>query len=156
LRAVLVCHTVPDADGRLTAGYLVRCLASRREMGHVWWKPTPGAPSWFWRTPDALHCGERTTRDAAIEVLRDAFDLAHDVDRARRHPIAPTVSRPDVDASSSSRANVSPARTSSTRTASPTPTRVPRPPSTQQITWGPASSADLTAAVADALRKGRS
>jgi hypothetical protein len=156
LRAVVVCHTVADQNGRLTAGYLVRDLASRRDLGHVWWKPSQvGSPTWFWRTPDALHFGERSTRDAAIGVLRDAFDLAHGVDATRTHTVAPDASTSSTVSTSTTCRPTRPARTSSTAATSEPLPRLPRTASTQQINWA-TSSSDLTSAVADALRKGRS
>ena len=148
-RAVLQPHSVKREDGTFTAGYLVRCSASRREMGHVWWMHLTNV--WGWRTPDGQHYGERQTRHAAIDVLRQAFDLAHDITNARVYRAQPTV---DLrDSSTTHATTASSARATTTTTTKTAAAPAPRVPSTPQITWTNDASADLTAAVAAALRK---
>ena len=74
LKAVLEPHTVDTPRGRL-GGFLVRCTATRKELGYVW----PAGSAWRWQTPDRKNSGERSAQRAAVEVLRDAYDLAHGV-----------------------------------------------------------------------------
>ena len=72
LAAVLEQHTVDTGRGRM-AGFLVRCSTSRKDLGYVW---AAGASSWRWRTPDGTHYGERSSQRAAVQVLREAYDVA--------------------------------------------------------------------------------
>jgi hypothetical protein len=72
LKAALEQHTVETPRGRL-AGFLVRCTASRKELGYVW----QAGSAWRWRMPDGGHSGERSSQRAAVQVLRDAHDLTH-------------------------------------------------------------------------------
>jgi len=53
------------------AGFLVRCTASRKELGYVW----QAGSAWRWRTADEANHGERSSQRAAVQVLRDAADL---------------------------------------------------------------------------------
>ena len=71
LKAVLDRHTVETPRG-LMSGFLVRCMASRKDLGYVW----QAGSAWRWRTPDGQHYGERSTQRAAVQVLRDGHDLS--------------------------------------------------------------------------------
>ena len=70
LKAELDSHTVATKHG-FFAGFLVRCSASRTEMGYVW----SAGSAWRWRTADGQNTGERSSQQAAVRVLRDAYDL---------------------------------------------------------------------------------
>jgi hypothetical protein len=143
LRASLEAHTV-DVRGRRVAGYLVRCSASRREMGYVWQMGN----AWGWQTPTAKNYGERSSRHAAVKVLRDVFDLQHDISRARQYTPLPT-DQAVLDSWRAPRRASSPA-SSTTPPAAPTP----RPaPVKQQIDWSTSTTSDLTSAIADALKR---
>jgi hypothetical protein len=86
LTAVLDQHTVDTGRG-VMAGFLVRCTASQRELGHVW----QTGNVWRWRTPDQ-HSGERATQRAAVQVLREAHDLRSGPQRPLPFSGDPTVS----------------------------------------------------------------
>jgi len=146
LKAALEQHTI-DWRGARLAGFLVRCTASRKELGYVW----KTGVVWRWRTPDN-HSGERTSQRAAVEVLRDAHDLrqqpsllgrleeARDYERAKRATdAAPTFVAPTLPPM---------------KAAAPKPPPVAAAPP-KGIVWNDqAGMSDLTTAVADALRRG--
>jgi hypothetical protein len=72
LKALLEPHTV-EHNGGILAGFLVRCTASRKELGYVW----QAGSAWRWQTPTRKNSGERSSQRAAVQVLREAYDLAH-------------------------------------------------------------------------------
>lgn len=71
LNAELTPHTVTTPRGIL-AGYLVRDTWTGKDLGYV----ASVGSTWRWQLPDGQHYGERSTQEKAIEVLRDAYDLA--------------------------------------------------------------------------------
>jgi hypothetical protein len=77
LAAMLDRHTVDTGRG-VMAGFLVRCSASTKDLGYVW----ATGNAWRWRTPSGEHYGERSSQRAAVQVLREAYDVAHGPQRA--------------------------------------------------------------------------
>jgi hypothetical protein len=71
LYAALEPHTAED--GR--RGHLVRCTATRVELGFVWWScNASNVVTWHWRTLGRV--GERTTQRNAVQALRDIANNA--------------------------------------------------------------------------------
>jgi len=165
LRATLESHTVqPSTGGPRVAGFLVRCTSTRCELGYVW----NAGSSWHWQMPEgAAHYGERSSQRAAVQVLREAHDLAttgcaqqsrlpllnidyvedempsllDSIDRAGR----PTRER-----------EAAPVPSGGGRAATLFQTKpVPKPP-TRNVVWDSTNTGtpDLTATVAAAFRKG--
>jgi len=153
LTAVLDRHTV-QTDRGLMAGFLVRCTSSRKELGHVW----QAGSAWRWRTPDGQHYGERSTQRAAVQVLRDAHDLAHGAQQ-RPLPLSgegaapewhPPAELPPMKPAAPP-LETKPKRERKPRATPPTPPRV-EPPPVKKIVWTP-QAPDVTDALAAAIRK---
>jgi hypothetical protein len=151
LTAVLDQHTVDTGRG-LMAGFLVRCQRSRKELGHVWL----AGSAWRWRTPDGAHYGERSTQRAAVQVLREAFDLEHGPQRPLPFSGDPTV----AEIQEAWRA-APVLRPRPTTTVKPAPTRAapptPPPPAVEappvkKIVWT-TQAPDLRAALDAAFRR---
>jgi len=163
LKAMLEPHTVDTPRGRL-AGFLVRCTASRKELGYVW----QAGSAWRWRTPDD-HSGERSSQRAAVQVLRDAWDLAHGVRETRLLDILedePAIvgtlpggvfehGKPKL---TFTLPPMKPRRVDPKPTPAPKVTRPkvkPDPPPVQKIDWTRYQPTNVTAAVDAALKKDR-
>ena len=65
---------VADRDGQ--RGSVVRCTATLRELGFVFWRADKVAKvvTWHWRAPDGQH-GTTTTERNAVQRLRDLHKL---------------------------------------------------------------------------------
>jgi hypothetical protein len=129
-----------DVNGR--RGFTVRCTATRRAIGFIWWTCDSGTTVvWHFRTGD--HSGQRTTERNAVQALRDisngqgAFDLPPADDA-----VAPTRPAPQAR-----RVFAMPASTE------PEPEPVLRPAASRRIVWGE-QLPNLTAAIAAAFEKG--
>jgi hypothetical protein len=149
LRVVLTPHTVTTPGG-VVAGMLVRDAGSQRELGYVWAAGSvqENSPSrtYRWRTPDGANFGERASMRAAVQVLRDAYDLRRGTVSGAAAPV------PDRDI-------LAAWRSASTQAPRPAPTpkpTTPKPPTPtpprRSITWTD-QSVDLTRAIAAALEK---
>lgn len=139
LKATLESHTV-EVPGGLLAGFLVRCTTSRSILGSVW----SAGQSWRWRDAKGEHFGERSSQRAAVQVLRDAFDVS----RGSSTPRLPFDLRSTVI-----EAATTPRATSRTMTR-PTPSIVAPAPPVRRIVWNDAAPAfDMTAAVAKEFGK---
>jgi hypothetical protein len=147
LKAVLERHTVETPRGRV-AGFLVRCTASRKDLGWVWQTGATGSV-WRWRTPDGNHYGERGAQRAAVQVLREIADLGRGglplLERLRQQDEQATPAPPPA-----------PVR-------KPAPVRVvdaeivdepAEPPPVKKIVWG-TQSPGLSSALAAAFRRQR-
>jgi hypothetical protein len=129
LQASCEAHTV-KVGASLLSGFLVRCTASRKELGYVW----QAGSSWRWRTPSGANSGERSSAVRAVEVLRQAFDLSRKPGEVRDPRPIPSP-EPRVPVASEAR-------------------RASRPePAAPRIVW-PDAVPDLTAAIAAALKRG--
>lgn len=153
LGATLASHTVKTARGAYMAGFLVRCLGSRKELGYIW---TAGTV-WCWQTPSGENHGERSTQRKAIEVLRDAHDLARG--GARLPFDIPTPTDADILDAWRSVGPLprlgSPMRPQApTPRASASPTPAPAAAPVKKIVWNDAAPAfDVSAAIAAGLKK---
>jgi hypothetical protein len=163
-------HSVDTPQG-VIGGYLVRCAASRKTLGYIW----PAGAVWRWRTDDGQAYGERSTQRLAVEVLRDAFNVAHGIALSADQPRQPRLpldetTREILDAWKSTpiiRRPRPPAPVSDRRfdelrqkfggTApdpDPEPDPTPDPKPTKRIVWNDdAPVLDVTAALADAFKK---
>lgn len=66
---------VTGPDG--TRGETVRCTATMRELGFIWWTVTTGTTvEWHWRTPSGKNFGDRSTKRGAVQALRDAANAS--------------------------------------------------------------------------------
>lgn len=120
-----------EVNGR--RGFTVRCTATRRAIGFIWWTVTGGtAVTWHWRTGD--HFGERNTERNAVQALRDVSNLAG------RLPFSGVDDTP-----------VPSVRRSAPVTTPATPAPAP---AARRIVWAD-EPADLNAAIASAFAKGR-
>lgn len=137
-RAGLVSHTV-KVGNHMVAGYLVRDLASRRELGYVW----QAGSSWQWRVDDKRY-GERSSQEAAIRQLRDIADVG------RAQPPLPF---DDVDDIAAQTLRDRAAARRATKTAAPAAPAAPAAAPQPRVTWTNSNSADLTAAIKQRLDK---
>lgn len=126
------------ADG--TRGSRVRCTATQRELGFVWWSADGNHVTWHWRT--GTTGGVRSTKRNAVQALRDVSNAARvyggrvPLDEREPEPEAPTT----TSAPAARPARVAPAPV------------VPKP--AQQIVWDDAAPAfDLSAALAASFKK---
>jgi len=131
LYAALEPHTAED--GR--RGHLVRCTATRVELGFVWWSCNgSNVVTWHWRTLGRV--GERTTQRNAVQALRDIANNA------------PGLPLSDED-------DDPPARPETPRRVFHLPSESPAP--AKHIVWAEqpvdVNVPDLTARIAEALRR---
>lgn len=151
LKASLEPHTVEARGGRM-AGFLVRCTASRKELGYVW----KTGNVWRWRTPDD-HSGERTSQRAAVEVLRDAHDLRSGATKTPPLPfdvaLEESAKLPKRQAKPTPEPKPKREAPKPVVVVEPEPEPPPAPKPPQRIVWSDQPSGDLTKAVADALRR---
>ena len=116
-------------------GSTVRCTATRRELGFVWWSHRPGTGvTWHYRCGTVT--GDRNTERNAVQALRDLSNGAS--------------ARPLPEGREELPTAVSPQPVERAARAVPDPP--PPAPVPQQIVWGD-SAPDLTSAVADAFRR---
>lgn len=160
LSATLVQHTI-DTPAGIVGGYLVRCTASRRDLGYIW---TANGSAWRWRTPSGGNFGERSSQFAAVRTLREAFNLANGVtaDRAPRLPFDGTPAPTDADILSAWRTadayrtpNVRRHSAPSVATKAPTEAPTAPPAPARRVVWNDDAPAfDVTAAIKAGLNKG--
>jgi hypothetical protein len=136
LYAALEPHTAED--GR--RGHLVRCTATRTELGFVWWSCNAGnVVTWHWRTLGRV--GERTTQRNAVQALRDIANNAPGL------PLSDDGDEPEPQEQT--------ARPAPPRRVFHLPSESPAP--AKHIVWAErpvdVNVPDLTAAIADALRR---
>jgi hypothetical protein len=123
-----------EVNGR--RGFTVRCTATRRALGFIWWEVTTGTTvCWHWRTGQFF--GERTTERNAVQALRDVSNAS----AQRPLPLgddspAPTPAR-----------KVREAHTAPQAAPAPTPAAPAR-----RVVWNDEPEADITAALAAALK----
>ena len=176
MKAELESHTVETPQGRL-AGFLVRCTASRKDLGYVW----QAGSAWRWQTPNGKHSGERSSQQVAVRVLRDAFDLRRQpsllegateenevITKAWRAPVLPPMkprrqeepcdsrSKNSTGDSTASSKRSAPASSRSSSAATPS-ARSPVNSSSDdepiaKIDWSKHATGDVTSALADLLR----
>jgi hypothetical protein len=127
-------------------GSRVRCTATQRELGDIWWTAAGSTVTWHWRTGEAF--GERTTERNAVQALRDVANARAGRMALPRRPVeddTPPVERPARAARPSA-----PERTAPPAPSAPTPVK--------RIEWGTGGGTfDVTAAMAKGLKdlKGR-
>jgi len=131
LYAALEPSTAPDGK----RGATVRCTATRRELGFVWWSSTAtNGVVWNWRTGENF--GERNTERNAVQALRDISNLSSGL---------PFSASPDPTPAPAPRRTPSPA---SAPVAAPTASSAPA----RRVVWDDEQAPGLTDAIAAALR----
>lgn len=138
------------ADGKVRQR--VVCTATQRELGFIWWTSTGKQVTWHFLTVGAHDgrsetSGPRNTERNAVLALREC---AND-ERARTGGKPLVVALPFDDPTDSAR--VERADYVARKRATPAPVVETAP--ARRVVWGDSASAipDLTAAIADALRK---
>lgn len=142
LGVTLDAHTV-DTPGGVMAGFLVRDAGSRRSCGYIW---TAGG-GWRWRTASGAHFGERSSKRAAIETVRDNARAEAGEPLDTRQPRLPLGGPTDAAIRSAWRA---PTSTPARPIARPTPAPAPSAPA-RQVVWPDESAPDIAGALGRAF-----
>jgi hypothetical protein len=136
----------PDTvNGR--RGSTVRCTASLRDIGFIWWSADGSTVTWHWRTGE--YFGERTTERNAVQALRDVANAMS----------GRTLPRGPDDTDTTTRATTSRATTRRAPADAVAPAPAPKALAPQaparRVVWGDeAHQPDLAAAIAAAFRQG--
>lgn len=147
-------NAFPSLFAFLTAtghnSFTVRCSATHRTLGGIWWSAVGTAVTWSYRAPDG-QVGDRSTKRGAVQTLRDLANsngaalLPFDEILAARAP-KPAATTPTAAA---------PAAPGTKATPTPTPT-----PPAQRIDWADYARkrtdinvGDLTTAIAAAFER---